>query len=140
MKTIFHKNYPFRLWVNSVLWSAVLLTFAAITRFTLSLEEAELIFSFLLIAILFGGAFSWLIFLLCYFIFQRLPHHTLEQIKRIKPIISSTAILAMLVSCLFFGINFSSPAIELFIPLCYTIGILIATVTTKLLEPRGKND
>lgn len=118
-----------------MLWSAALLTFVSITHFALSREDADMIFALFVLAIIFGGAFSWLIFLLCYFIFHRLPHHTLKQIKRIKPIISGTAILSMLGSCLFFGINFSSPGIELFIPLCYTIGILIATLTTKLLEP-----
>ena len=122
-----------------MLWSAVLLTFVCITRFTLSREDADMILALFALAIIFGGAFSWLIFLLCYFLFHRLPHHTLKQIKRIKPIISGTAILAMLGSCLFFGVNFFSTTIELFIPLCYTAGILIATVTTKLLEPRSEN-
>ncbi|MBK6828460.1 MAG: hypothetical protein IPG86_17115 [Chitinophagaceae bacterium] len=108
MKTIFHKNYPYRLWIRSVLWSAVLLTFVCITRFTLSREDADMILALFALAIIFGGAFSWLIFLLCYFLFHRLPHHTLKQIKRIKPIISATAILAMLGSCLFLGLIFQS--------------------------------
>jgi archaellum biogenesis protein FlaJ (TadC family) len=140
LKTIFHKNYPYRLWINSILWSAAFLTFAFIIRYALNQKDAEMILAAFFIALIFGAAFSWLIFLLCYFIFHRLPHHHLKQIKRIKPIISVTAILAMLGSCIFFGINLSSPAVEWLIPLCYTTGIIIATFTTKLLEAGHKRE
>lgn len=116
-----------------------MLTFAMVTSFALSIEDADIILGLLFMAIVLGGAFSWLIFLCCYFLFNRLPHKTLKQVKRIKPIISGTAILAMLGFCLFFGISFSGPAIDWVIPLCYAIGISIATFTTKLLEPRNDN-
>lgn len=139
MKTIFNRNYPYQLWIHSILWSALYLTFAFIIRYSLNQKDADMILGLFLIAVIFGAAFSWLIFLLCYFIFHRLPHHTLVQIKRIKPIISGTAILAMLGSCLFFGINHQSPLIELVIPLCYTLGILTATPTTFLLK-QGKSN
>lgn len=92
-----------------------------------------------LITVVLGTGLSWLIFLLCYFIFHRLPRHGLAQLKRIKPIISGTAIASMLLTCLFIGIDFSSRDPEWLIPLCFILGILTATGTTRLIRHEEKD-
>ena len=89
---------------------------AFIIYYQIDQREMDQVIGVFLITVLFGTALSWLIFLLCYFLFHRLPRHGLAQLKRIKPIISGTAIVSMLLTCLMIGIDFSAPDPEWLIP------------------------
>jgi uncharacterized membrane-anchored protein len=136
MEKTFNKNYPFNLWINSILWSSFFLTIAFFLR-SGSREDAkkEAILPVLLTTLLFGASFSWFIFLLCYFVFKKLPSANSEQRKKIKIILCLLAIGSMLGTCSFFGINLFVFSIELVIPFCYLLAIIIATLATKIELP-----
>lgn len=132
MSKTFNRNYLYKLWVNSILCSALYGTFAYITYFKVGHKELDEAFGFFLISIIFGAAFSWVIFLACHFITRNMPRKTTSQRKRIRLTICLTAIAGMIGSCLFFGINFAEFSVELLIPLCFLLGIITATFVTPV--------
>lgn len=139
MSKTFNRNYLYKLWINSILCSSLYGTFAYIIYFKVGHKELDEALGFFLISIIFGAAFSWLIFLVCHFITRNLPHETTSQRKRIRVTICLTAITGMVGSCLFFGINFGEFTIELLVPFCFLLGIITATVITPVEKHKQSN-
>lgn len=118
--------------MNCIGWSALFLTIAFLLRYAAEVGSFKEILGVLFITIIFGAAFSWLIFLLCYFVFRKMTASQTIPLKKIKKTISILAIAAMLVMCIFFEIDFTSLSFDLAIPFCYLLAILTATGATRL--------
>jgi len=127
-----NKNYPFQVWLKSVFISSLLLSFCAATFVPAGDDTVNWAAGVFFISLLFGGSFSWLIFLACYFLFKKLPKETPVQRRSIKVRMAALGILLMLVIGLFFGLSLQENWLIWLIPLCFTLGILLATLLTKI--------
>jgi hypothetical protein len=123
-------NYPFAVWIRSILFASLIL----IIVFIFDLGTSAPIGTFLAVifAIVFVGlSFSWLIFLVFDLCFRHLIYSKLSP-KTIKVILCCMSIVLMLSICTLFGIDLFTFDIYISIPAAYFTGIIVATLISKI--------